>query len=186
VYTTTTHTYADILKQQFSLAPNSMLTTTTSSKPPCKQQATLLDYDSDQLTEFTSTPTTNPSTGTGTTTNNPTTPVTPIPVFATELMSLKNELTQLKEVIATAVMWIKDAITALLDTNQTTTSYDTTTDADQTMDSAPAADQLTPLNIQSFITDLKHKLATLFLETHAMIQQQSLPTPTTKHLPSKT
>jgi len=187
VYTTTTQTYADILKKQFSLAPNSPETTTTSNKPPRKRQASLLDYDSDQSTEFASSPPVNHSaTHNGTIANNSTTTTLPTPAFATELQSLKTELAQLKEVIATAVTQIKDAIAALLAPNCTNASYDTTIDTDQTMESASAAETLTPLDIQSFITDLKQEIATLFLETRAMIQQQSLTTPTTKRLPSKT
>jgi len=187
VYTTTTHTYVEILKKQFSLAPNSMAMMTTSSKPPRKWQASPLDYDSDQSTEFTlSPPVTLENPSNGTTTNNSTTPTTLTPVFAMELLSLKTKLTQLKDVITTAVAQIKDAIVSLLAPNYTTASYGTTNDADQNMDSAPAAENLTPLDIQSFISDLKHEIATLFLETQAMIQQQSLTTPTTKHMPSKT
>jgi len=110
----------------------------------------------------------------------------PTPVFAMELQSLKTELAQLKDVIAMAVAQIKDVIAAIIAPNCTTASYETTIDTDQTMDSAPAAENLTPLDIQSFISDLKHKIVTLFLETRAMIQQQSLTMMTTKHMPSKT
>ena len=160
----------------------------TSNRPPRKRQASsLLDYDSDQSMECTTSP---PVTVTNnsnvTTTNNPTTPTTLNSAFATELTSLKTELTQLKEVIAAAVAQIKDAIATLLAANCTNTSCNTTTDADQTMDSASAAEHLTPSDIQSFIYDLKHEIATLFLETRAMIQQPSLPPPTTKHMHSKT
>ena len=118
--------------------------------------------------------------------NRPTNPTPPTPVIATELQSLKTDLAQLKDVIATAVTQIKDAIAALLAPNCTTATYDTTTDADQTMDSAHDAENLTPLDLQSFIYDLKQEIATLFIETRAMIQQQSLTAPTHKRMPSKT
>jgi len=36
IYTTTSHTYADILKQQFSLAPNMPKTTNDHNRPPRK------------------------------------------------------------------------------------------------------------------------------------------------------
>jgi len=101
-------------------------------------------------------------------------------------MSLKQELIQLKEVIAMAVTQIKEAIAALLDANRTTAPYYTTNDADQSMDSTPAAESLTQLDLQSFITDLKHELATIFMETHARIQKQSTAPLINNHLPSKT
>jgi len=102
------------------------------------------------------------------------------------LLSLKQELTQLKEVIATAVTQIKEAITVLLDANRSTAPYYTTHNAAQSMNSTPAAESLTPLDLQSFITDLKHELATVFMETHAMIQKQSTAPLINNHLPSKT
>jgi len=89
------------------------------------------------------------------------------------MLSIKNELTQLKEVLATAVAQIKETIATLLHANHNFTPYATTTNANQTMDSAPMAEQLTPMDIHSFITDLKHELATFFLETRTAIQKQS-------------
>ena len=68
-----------------------------------------------------------------------------------------------------AVTQIKDAIAALLDTKCTTSSHVTTLTANQ-MDSDSAAEHLTSLDLQSFISDLKHELATFFIETRAMIQ----------------
>jgi len=162
-------------------------TTNNHNRPPRKRQAAKLDYDSDQSTEFPATPTANNiKNSNGTTTNTPTL-AAPISAFANDMMSLKNELIQLKDVIVTAVVQIKDAIAALIDANCTTPSYVTPTDADHNMDSASAAENLTPLDLQSFIYDLKHELATLFMETCAMIQHQTMPTPTNnKNLQSKT
>ncbi len=178
--------YADILKQQFSLTPNVPKTTNDHNQPPRKRQAVKLDYDLDQSTEFTATstaPTTSHSTVT--TTNNTTTPATQISAFATDMTSIKNELAQLKDVIAMAVEQIKDAIATLCDAKCTTSPHATTLAADQ-MDSDTNAKHLTSSDLQSFIFDLKHELATFFIETHAMTKQQSLPQPTTKHLQTKT
>jgi len=75
--------------------------------------------------------------------------------------------------------------TTLRDAKRTTSPPETTLTVDQ-MDSDPDADQLTPQDLQSFICDLKHELASLFIKTRAMIQQQSLPQPTTKHSQPKT
>jgi len=153
---------------------------------------TIIDYDSDQSVEATPSeknkthPKHSTSPSTGTTTNNISTNTTTVPVFGTELVSLKQELTQLKEVIAMAVTQIKEAIAVLLEAKHTTTSSYMTNDANQIMDSAPAAENLIQLDLQSFITDLKHELATVFMETCTMIQQKSLVPMTTNHLPLKT
>ncbi len=47
VYSATSQSYADILKKQFSLAPNATTDTADHNRPPRKRQATKLDYDSD-------------------------------------------------------------------------------------------------------------------------------------------
>ena len=187
VHTTTSRTYADILKQQYSLAPTTNATTNDHNRPPRKRQAAKLDYDSDQSTEFQATPpANNTNNSNGTTTNTSTTPATQISSFATDMVSIKHELAQLKEVIALAVTQMKDAIAALLDAKGNASSPATTPDADQPMDSASTAEHLTPLDLQSFISELKHELATLFLETRAMVQKQSLTMQTTKYTQPKT
>jgi len=48
VYSSVSKTFADILKQQFSRASTSTTTATNNNRPPCKRQATILDYDLDQ------------------------------------------------------------------------------------------------------------------------------------------
>jgi len=62
MYTTTSQSYADILKKQFSIASTTSATTTDTTRPPHKWQATKLDYDSDSSadqTHSTSTPANN-------------------------------------------------------------------------------------------------------------------------------
>jgi len=100
-----------------------------------------------------------------------------------DMISIKTELAQLKDVIATAVTQIKEAITTLRDAKSTTSHA--TKIVDDPMDSDTDNEHLTPQDLQSFICDLKHELATLFIETRAMIQQQPLPQPT-KHSQPKT
>jgi len=51
-YTKTSQSYADILKQQFSLNPNANQATIAATRPPRKQQATILNYDSTQTNEY--------------------------------------------------------------------------------------------------------------------------------------
>ncbi len=62
IYSATSQSYADILKKQFSLAPNAATETTDHNRPPRKRQATKLDYDSDTSSET-------PSSTTATTTS---------------------------------------------------------------------------------------------------------------------
>jgi len=94
VYSATSQSYADILKKQFSLAPNVMTETADHNRPPRKRQATKLDYDSD-----TSSDTPSLTTVTTTTTDTSTActmPSAPLPsTIAAELMSLKTALTDL-------------------------------------------------------------------------------------------
>jgi len=118
-----------------------------------------------------------------TTTRNTTTPATQTSTVTMDMILIKTELAQLKDVIAAAVAQIKEAITTLRDAKSTTSPA--TKIADDPMDSDTDNEHLTPQDLQSFICDLKHELATLFIETRAMIQQQPLPQPT-KHSQPKT
>jgi len=92
VYTAAGQSYADILKKQFSVASDST-TTTTNLRPPKKRQATVIDYDSDQSAD--ATPFAKQA--------NPQKPTATDPGYATELSSLKTEISQLKVIITTAV-----------------------------------------------------------------------------------
>jgi len=83
-----------------------------------------------------------------------------------------------------AIAQIKDAIATLCEAKCTTSPHATRIVNDQ-MDSATDAEHLTSSELQSFIFNLKHELATFFIKTHAMTQQ-SLPQLTTKHLQPKT
>jgi len=87
-----------------------------------------------------------------------------------------------------AVTQIKDAIAALLadNRNKTTAPQYTSNEADNTMDHTPEDASLTQLDLQSFIANLKHELATVFMETRAMIHKPSPATMTFKHSTSTT
>jgi len=182
--TATCQTYTDIFKKQFSLVSTntdtSMANATT--QPLRKWQATILSYDSDNSAEYPPLAVNhaaNPS-------NNNITITVMQKDNNSALMSIKNKLNQLKEVITMAITQIKDAIAALLDAKCTTMPHYTTTNANQIMDHAPEDITLTQLNLQSFITDLKHELAMVFMETCTVLQQQSPETLTFNHPPSKT
>jgi len=101
-------------------------------------------------------------------------------------MSIKHELNQLKEAITLAVTQIKEAVAALVAAKYTTTTPVVINDSDQNMDQAPEEANLTQLDIQSFTLDLKHELATVFMETRTMLQQQSPVQMTFNPTPNKT
>jgi len=105
-----------MLKKQFSLETNPQQQMKANNWPPQKQPAKILDYDSDQLTEYpplaSNNITNSPSiSSTLATTQQPTAMATP--GYATELSLLKNEISQLKEIITMAMAQIKQAIESL-------------------------------------------------------------------------
>jgi len=93
--------YSDILKQQFSHAPMQTTPATTNNQPPHKRQATILDYDSDQLANppITAANSTSPSctllppSNTTITTAN----------FAAKLLLIKQEIQELCTFLTTVV-----------------------------------------------------------------------------------
>jgi len=116
VYSTTSRTYADILKQQFSLAPTASSTENDHTRPPRKRQATVIDYDSDS-TEYPPLSTTSTSNSNiNSTCPKPAPGSQPTPngnVSITELLSLKQEIAQLKTTIVTAVEQLLKAIASI-------------------------------------------------------------------------
>jgi len=97
-YTKMSQSYADILKKQFSLTPHANQATIATTRTPHKQQATILDYDLTQLTEYPplKTKATNLSSNTNavaTTTALTTTAATDCTMA---LLELKNEISMLK------------------------------------------------------------------------------------------
>jgi len=84
-----------------------------------------------------------------------------------------------------AVAQIKGAIAAILETKSTIASCTMEPETDQYMASAHGAESQPQLDIPSIIADLKHELASIFIETHALIHQSLLLLPN-HHLPSKT
>jgi len=183
VFTEAGQTYAEILKKQFSLAPDSSTTTTTNMRPPRKRQATIIDYDSDQSVEAAS-PATNGNHSKHNDCNlKPTLTTNTAIDFAKELMSLKTEIESLKQTIATAVEQISSAIKSFTvapcvsDTNAMDTENETS--------KAEAHHQSTQPDLSALIIDLKYEIANIVTETRAMFEQQSIKMKT-NHLPSKT
>ncbi len=170
VYTATSHTYADILKKQFSLdnTTTDIATANATTRPARKRQATFIDYDSDNSAEYPPLTVNQAATIPIKTGNN-----TAAQMDNSVLVLLKTELNQLKEAITMAVAQIKEAVATIPVMKSTTHTQHATTETDQIMNHAPEDATLTPLDIHSFIADLKHELATVFKETRAMLQQQT-------------
>jgi len=161
-------TYAEILKQQFSMSttPNSSNATAT-SRPPRKRQAAILDYDSDRSTDapaaIVATSTTSGSTPTPT-------PATSIsPDYAADLKSLKSEISELRNLITSAVEQFKSAL-ASIPLQRTPSPNDMETEPDLTTERKASQ---SVRDVQDLVTDLKHDIATFVIETKAMFQQQA-------------
>jgi len=159
VYSQTSITYADILKQQFSLAPMPPAPATTNNRPPRKRQATIIDYDSDQSADS-PTPVPNSNSHPGTLTM-PSTTTTTMVDYAAELKSLKNNLQSLWTLITTAVEQLKTEITSL---HATMALSNMETDVDHSTETTP--------DISELIADLKHDIVTIALEMQAKFAQQ--------------
>jgi len=116
VYSASSQSYADVLKKQFSLAPNAMTSTTENTRPPRKRQAaSIIDYDSDTSTDAILTTTTVTTSTTNQSSSQPTiaTPHNHNQEYAKELQSIKMEINALKIMIADAVTQFKTAIASV-------------------------------------------------------------------------
>jgi len=190
-YTKTSQSYADILKKQFSLTPNANQATTTAARPPRKRQATLIDYDSTQMTEYPPLEpkaTTLSSTTTAVSANTASTP-TVAPDYTAALVELKNEISLLKTSMTspnTTPVTVDYAaeLDALKQDLQSLRTFMTTAVEQLTMDIAslhavPALGDMETDNaswdqtadIPDLIDELKHDIATLTMEMRAKFAQ---------------
>jgi len=188
-YTAASQSYADILKKQFSIASTTSATTTDITRPPCKRQATKLDYDSDTPDDRPQSMTitassTNGATSTQQTNSQPTPTTTNTTTYAAELWSLKAKIDSLKAVIAMAVEQFKSAVNSLTANPPQPAPYAMETDAETT--SADTNPNQIHTEIPSLNHDLKHEIATFVIETRALLRQPSPPMIQNIHLPSKT
>jgi len=174
VYSATTRTYADILKQQFSLAPNAAVTDTANNRPPRKRQASIIDYDSDTPNEHTSLSAANPSISvelkspnTQCHSNSPSATTT-ITDYANELVSIKKEISDLTALIKTAMEQFTTAIKVLTATPPSTTAMDT----EVAQSHEPHHPTPPEPDLSALISDLKHELAAFVKETRALFQQE--------------
>jgi len=170
-YTATSRLYADILKKQFSLAPNPM-TATDNNRPPCKRQATIIDYDSDQSAEYPPLPT---AVAPNATSNNRLHTPAMLPTetahnaYATDLLQLKDEINQLKTLIAMAVKQITHAIESLHGTPSTPMSnaMEIKAENNKSSDNPPESNHHHPatLDLSAIIKELQNDIAKLTQET---------------------
>jgi len=167
VYSAASKTYADILKQQFSRAPTQTASDTNNNRPPRKRQATILDYDSDQSAN----PPTPADNCNGTSSNSPppsnTTSTAPPVDYAAELLLLKREIQALRTLLTSTVEQIKTEIASIRTNPASAMETDDATSEDTTYHNQSA------LDIPALITELKHDIATVALESRAMYQKHA-------------
>jgi len=159
VHTETGRTYAEILKQQFSLNPTETTMNTNTNRPPRKRQATVIDYDSDtaesQTIPTAAAPTTHHSNVSATTVPAPLTTVD----YAAELQSIKMELAALRTLVNSAVEQMKSAVESFT-THTPVPAREMETEDDHANDHSTA----TTAELSDLITELKNDIATIGTE----------------------
>jgi len=188
VYMTTSYLYADIFKKQFSLTTTTTNSNTANNQPPHKHQATLINYDSNQSADYPPLSTTN-------IVNSPSSPSTLIAAtttmtttgYAAESLALKNNINQLKTIIANAVEQITHAIASLQTTNGRVTANAMDMDIENSTNvnapSAPNNHHHNQLDLPAIIKELKTNIATITQEKWAMFQNY-LPPKSNTNTPS--
>ncbi len=137
VYSASSRSYADALKKQFSLTSNATTTAGDNTRPPRKRQAAVIDYDSDTSNDATAANAREHSNGTIQTT-----------AYASEILSLRKEMNDLKSLITAAMEQFKIATAVSPVTSQAPPS------------NAMATDVESPMMIKSEIAELKNMLTT--------------------------
>jgi len=175
VFSASSYSYADALKKQFSLVPNAANSTTDHTRPPRKRQAAIIDYDSDQSSSAAnpSIPVENKK-STSPHDRHPTAPTATTTTidYANELLSIRQELSELKALITTVVAQFTTAIASLPATSSNPSqSTDMDTTVDQTTNTPTSPD------LPAIIEDFKHELAAFFRETRELLQHQPAANP---------
>jgi len=102
--------------------------------------------------------------------------------YATELLMLKQEISQLKTTIMMAMEQIMKAITSLHTNHCQPVSHVMDTDMENTTTTtlnAPTNHPSHQLHLPAIISELKNEIATISNETHALFQQYLPPKSTT-------
>jgi len=113
VYSVSSKSYANVLKKQLSLASNATTMAVDNTRPPRKRQAAVIDYDYDMSTNVTDATTSNNSNGNNQSTTKHQAETKSSKEYAAELISIKQELTELRTMITTAVEQFKTAIATI-------------------------------------------------------------------------
>jgi len=171
VYSASSQSYANVLKKQFSLAPNMTMSTTDNTHPPQKwQAANIIDYDLDTSTNAPSTNTAVTTSTTNQCTLQPTKAMTHNHDHATKLQSIRMEINALKTMISDAVAQFKTTIASI--TAPRSQSSDMDTDAEDPQEHNNNNQK--PNDLEALIQDIKYKIATIITETRALFEQQLL------------
>jgi len=163
VYSTTSHTYAEILKQKISLAATPTAPANVNNRPPRKRQATMIDYDSDGSTASTAI-TAVPNISSNPTVASTTAPPAPSIDYATEIASLKAEILSLHTIITEAVEQLKSAVASFPTTSNASPHATSTSTAMET-------DVANQIDIPALIIDLKKDIAHVLQETRIMFNE---------------
>jgi len=160
VYSASSQLYANALKKQFSLISTTVTSSTNNTRPPCKKQAAIINYNSDQSSPdaHPSTPAVTKSPNTQCYSKSPTATTTPNN-YAKELLSIKKEISKLKALITTAVEQFKTAIKTLTATPWSSMSSKMDTDVEASMEQK--THNQNPTDFVSLIQDLKYEIATI-------------------------
>ncbi len=168
VYSASSLSYAKVLKKQFSTALTESTSTTANNRPPRKRQAAIIDYDSDQSADAPSS-TTNAKNSIKNQCHSNTPPATMTNnKYAEELLSIKQEINDLKTLIKTAVEQFKMAIESLTATPHSVMTSEMDTETSTTSQNPT---QTSP-DLSAIIHDLKHELAAFVNETRTLLQRE--------------
>jgi len=183
MYSAMSQSYADALKKQYSLLSNATTNESDNTRPPRKRQAAVIDYDSDTSTDATNVTTSNNSNGSNQNKMTHNADNKPNKEYATELISIKQELTKLRTMMTTAV----DQLTAIATlatkaTNQSQSSNAMDTEVETSQPNHHKTKNTTDL--ADVIQDLKYELAQIIIETRAVFEQQLLRAANIKNHPS--
>jgi len=152
--------------------------------PPRKRQAAIIDYDSNTSTKVTVATVSDTSNGHTQSTSKHPADHQSSKDYATELLSIKKELTDLRTMITTAVEQFKTAIATLATSNTTKSQLSDVMDTE--VDTSPKHHNKTKntTDLADVIQDLKYELATIITKTQAVFEQQLFRAANIKNHPS--
>ncbi len=184
VYSASSKSYADVLKKQFSLLSHATNITTDNTCPPRKRQAAVIDYDSDTSTDVTAATLSDKTNGSAQSTSKYPAETKPGKDYATELLLLKQELTELRTMITMAVEQFKTAIATLA--TKTTIQSQSSTAMDTEVDTSLRNNHTNTntTDLADVIQDLKYELVTIITKTRAVFEQQLFRATNIKNHPS--